>query len=68
MESTRESPCPCGGAITWRKENVSVKKEMFRRLDVGLCDTCHVRYLSNDSADLVIDKLTHENKTARHRI
>lgn len=52
-----ESPCPCGGTIFWKKENVNLKKELFRRLDVGICDICNVRYLSNDSADLIAEKL-----------
>ncbi len=50
------SPCSCGGFVSWGKENVNVGKDIFRKLEVGTCDTCTAKYLSDDSADLILDK------------
>jgi len=49
------SPCSCGGMIAWQKEDVRVGKDIFKRLEVGTCDTCTAKYLTDDSADLISD-------------
>ena len=56
------SPCVCGGIISWDKQNVHLFKEVFKKLEVGNCDSCKALYLSDDSADLVKEKLQHEQE------
>ncbi len=50
------SPCSCGGMISWQKEDVKVGKDIFKRLEVGTCDTCTAKYLTDDSAELILEK------------
>lgn len=56
------SPCSCGGMIAWQKEDVRVGKDIFKRLEVGACDRCTAKYLTDDSADLILDAYRNKQK------
>ena len=50
-------PCPCGGKIQWKRENVVIDGVDCGILDVEHCGTCHQDYFPEDSMEVIEKKL-----------
>ena len=50
-------PCPCGGKIIWKKEQVTIEGIGCGILDVEYCPTCGEQYLPEQSMEVVEKKL-----------
>lgn len=50
-------PCPCGGKIEWKKEEVVVDGIKCGILDVEYCPKCGEEYLLEESMIMVEKKL-----------
>ncbi len=55
-EKITMSPCTCGGSIIWQKENIVFNKEHFKKVEVGICNECRMKYLSDDTAEMLVEK------------
>lgn len=50
-------PCPCGGFVEWKKENVVQDGIDCGILDVEVCPKCETQYLPEESMLIVEEKL-----------
>ena len=50
-------PCPCGGAIKWKKERVVQEGVDCGILDVEYCEKCNEQYFPEESMRIVEEKL-----------
>jgi len=52
-----EYPCPCGGKIKWKKDEVIVEGVNCGILDVEYCLKCGEEYLPEETMEIVEGKL-----------
>ena len=50
-------PCPCGGKVKWKKEKVIKEGIDCGLLDVEICNKCGEEYFSDESMEVVENKL-----------
>ncbi len=50
-------PCSCGGKLEWKKDKVIVQGVDCGILDIEYCTKCREEYLSEESMEIVEDKL-----------
>ncbi|MBS3145485.1 hypothetical protein J4414_01655 [Candidatus Woesearchaeota archaeon] len=52
-----EYPCPCGGKVKWKKDEVIVEGVNCGILDVEYCLKCGEEYLPEETMEIVEGKL-----------
>ena len=50
-------PCPCGGKLSWKKEQVVQQGIDCGVLDIEYCPQCRQEYLPEESLEVVESKL-----------
>ena len=50
-------PCPCGGKIKWKRDNVNVEGMDCGVLDVEYCQKCGEEYFPEETMEIVEEKL-----------
>lgn len=52
-----EFPCPCGGKLTWKKEQVIEQGVDCGLLDIELCNKCGEKYYPDETMGIIEQKL-----------
>jgi len=52
-----EYPCPCGGKVKWKKDNVVVEGISCGVLDIEYCEKCGEEYFPEETMEIVEQKL-----------
>ncbi len=55
-----EYPCPCGGKVKWKKENVVIEGVECGILDIEYCENCGEEYFPEETMEIVEQKLKKE--------
>src|SRR3989338_2743235 len=50
-------PCPCGGKVEWKKDSIIVEGVECGVLDVEYCSKCGEEYFSEETMEIVEQKL-----------
>ena len=52
-----EYPCPCGGKVKWKMENVIIEGVKCGLLNVEYCEKCGEEYFPEDAMEIIEKKL-----------